>query len=167
VATLEAGAVHSAVISIDGSCFTFGQNAFPQTLGRQGDPLAPLRVPELANATSVACGGLFTLAASNGVLYEWGVRVNDGARSVASPEALELDERVESVSAGWRHSAAVTSTGRAYTWGGGGDGQLGLGNPFDYWHPTRMDEALADERVVTQVSAAHNHTLLLAHIPPS
>jgi alpha-tubulin suppressor-like RCC1 family protein len=87
----------------------------------------------------------------------------------------------EQVAAGWRHCAGVTSSGQLYTWGWCGSvgsesamfpghsssgGQLGHGNDFDYWRPTRVEhwETKDDSKSLTgslkflHVSCGSNHT---------
>ena len=90
--------------------------------------------------------------------------------------------------AGWKHSAAVSASGRLHTWGWGGSmgtttpmtgqhssgGQLGLGNELDWWGPTCV-KSFEDEQgfvaqqhgdtesgsapwLVKQVACGFNHT---------
>ena len=93
----------------------------------------------------------------------------------------KLRSGVVQVAAGWRHCAGVTREGQLYTWGWGGSvgsesglfpghtssgGQLGHGNEFDYWKPTRVErlrlgdggEISSDRVRFLQVSCGANHT---------
>ena len=69
--------------------------------------------------------------------------------------------------AGWKHSAAVSASGRLHTWGWGGSmgtttpmmkqhssgGQLGLGNELDWWGPTRVQSIQDQQGAVAQQHA--------------
>ena len=57
-----------------------------------------------------------------------------------------------------KHSAAVTSAGELFTWGGNALGQLGYGSPDSSSNPTpRLVEALKGRQLVA-VAAAKRHT---------
>lgn len=71
---------------------------------------------------------------------------------------LPLRQRVVSVAAANKHSAAVTSAGEVWTWGGNASGQLGYGTSDSGCNPTpRLVEALKGKQLV-KVSAAKHHT---------
>ncbi|KAL4535282.1 hypothetical protein Ndes2526B_g06182 [Nannochloris sp. 'desiccata'] len=113
---------------------------------------------------NVACGGTHSLAITEGgVVASWGAEQNGclgrskvgGNSSGGAGGDMRLPEPVpgvlgaEQIAAGWKHSAAIVSGGKLMTWGwggsqgtafsvengGGGGGQLCLGNDFDYWQP--------------------------------
>ena len=67
------------------------------------------------------------------------------------------DEQVVAVAAALDHSMAVTATGRLYTFGGGGNGQLGHGDAQRQQTPKLVD-ALANTQVVA-VAAGTYHSL--------
>ena len=66
--------------------------------------------------------------------------------------------------AGWKHSAAISASGRLHTWGWGGSvgtttpltgqhssgGQLGLGSELDWWGPTRVHSIQDQQGAVVQ-----------------
>lgn len=76
------------------------------------------------------------------------VRVDPPAGAPEGAEGPPL--QLLQVSAGWQHSAGVDADGALWTWGWGGSegshgadgessgGQLGHGDEFDYWQPTRV-----------------------------
>ena len=68
-------------------------------------------------------------------------------------------ERAVSVSAGPAHCLALTADGAVWSWGYGGEGQLGHGDQQNQLLPTEV-EALAGQRVVA-VSAGGAHSLAL------
>ena len=63
------------------------------------------------------------------------------------------------MSAGERHSLALTADGAAWSWGYGGEGQLGHGGQQAQLLPKKV-ENLAGQRVVA-VSAGEAHSLAL------
>eukprot|EP00960_Hanusia_phi_P059775 764283-Hanusia_phi.AAC.5 len=87
----------------------------------------------------VSCGDSHSLALSqDGVVYSWGSGMDwalghGGTEDTFTPKMvamLEADPCV-SVAAGGYHSAAVSATGRIYTWGRNFVGQLGTGQRID------------------------------------
>ncbi|KAL5016244.1 hypothetical protein ScPMuIL_005833 [Solemya velum] len=74
IACVAIGMSHTAAVTVEGQCLTFGSNQFGQ-LGHEGNS----RVPQLVKAleamkiTNVACGDTFTVAvAGEGDLFSWG-----------------------------------------------------------------------------------------------
>ena len=67
------------------------------------------------------------------------------------------DERAVSVSAGECHSLALTADGAVWSWGFGGNGQLGHGDTQDQGQPKKI-EAFGGQRVMA-VSAGGAHNL--------
>jgi Regulator of chromosome condensation (RCC1) repeat len=67
-------------------------------------------------------------------------------------DSVRQDAHTPQVSAGWKHSGAVTTDGRLLMWGWGGSsgtpsayeqqhssgGQLGIGTDCDSWHPAHV-----------------------------
>ena len=76
-------------------------------------------------------------------------------------DALVLvGKQVVQVAAGGNHTAVVTSEGEVFTFGAGGDGQLGHGRQLGEYWPRRVD-ALVGKQVV-RVAAGGNHTVVLS-----
>lgn len=125
--------------------------------------------------TAVAGGSAFTLALdSGGGMYSWGANVygelgnGTNAFSVA-PVAVDLHrallgETVTAIAAGGSHAAALTQSGRIFTWGKGQHGQLGQGI-FDHsqtpW-PVDVSGVLAGISLV-RMSLGDNHSLALGN----
>lgn len=141
----------------------------------------------------MACGSLHTLALQyGGTVLAWGANQNgvlglghEKHRQPARPSKVP-GVLAEQIDAGWKHSAAVTGSGKLYTWGWGGSqgtalsfegrtgtgGQLGHGNDFDYWSPHHVEWLQLGETdwrkqqnedgslawKVQQVSCGLNHT---------
>lgn len=71
-----------------------------------------------------------------------------------------------SVAAANKHSAAVTSAGEVWTWGGNASAQLGYGTSDSGCNPTpRLVEALRGRQLV-KVAAAKHHTGGVNHLGP-
>jgi uncharacterized repeat protein (TIGR02543 family) len=112
---------------------------------------------------------------SIGRVFTWGDN-SDGqlgnGNNLYSEKALEItsffdlmeNERIVSVSLGTHHSAALTSTGRVFTWGGNSMGQLGDGTFIDKNLPIEITNAfglLSNDRV-TLISLGDNHSSVLS-----
>ena len=162
IVQISGGHMHSGCVSEEGRAFVFGSGRFHQ-LGRpttDEDANSPIEVQGPQAIHQIACGGTHSLAITpgGGVVASWGADQNgclgrgkekDGNIKRAEPVPGVLAEQV---AAGWKHSAAITSGGKLMTWGwggsqgtafsvergGGGGGQLMLGNDFDYWAPAAV-----------------------------
>ena len=96
----------------------------------------------------VSCGAEHSLVlATDGRVFAWGAgrngRLGNGAckshplpTQVAAFDNLMPHSQVVKLSAGQAHSAALTADGRAYTWGSGQHGRLGVGKLYDHYIPT-------------------------------
>jgi hypothetical protein len=80
------------------------------------------------------------------------------ARDADARQTLQF--RIASASCGARHSVALTTTGRVFTWGGNAYGQLGLGDRVDRSSPCLVSGMLRSVKVVT-VAAGLRSTLAL------
>jgi len=69
-------------------------------------------------------------------------------------------QRVVAVSAGDNHSLALAADGAVWSWGFGGEGQLGHGDDRWHQHLPKKIEAFAGQRVVA-VSAGETHSLAI------
>ena len=106
-------------------------------------------------AVSVSAGGLHNLAlTADGAVWNWGYGVwgrlgHGDQQDQLLPKKVEVfaGQRVVAVSAGERHSLALTADGAVWGWGAGGNGQLGHGDPQDQLLPKKI-EALAGHHVV-------------------
>uniref|UniRef100_A0A7S4U961 C2 domain-containing protein n=1 Tax=Guillardia theta TaxID=55529 RepID=A0A7S4U961_GUITH len=125
----------------------------------------------------VSCGDSHSLALSeDGIVYSWGSGINwalghGGTEDTFTPKMvamLEADPCV-SVSAGGYHSAAVSATGRIYTWGRNFVGQLGTGQNIDDHSadhvqrlPTRviLKGSVDSSEMAMRVGCGQCHTIL-------
>ena len=77
------------------------------------------------------------------------------------PAAAFNDERVVMVDAGSAHTVALSEAGHVYTWGHGGDGQLGHDNTEDLCAPRLVEPGLFGGEKVVFVAAGGLHTLAI------
>jgi len=172
VAAVSAGLFHSLALTADGAVWSWGEGAFG-TLGHGNTQLQlqllPKKIEALAGqrVLAVSAGGYHSLAiTADGSVWSWGFggsgQLGHGNwQDQLLPKKVEAfaGQRVVAVSAGARHSIAITADGAAWSWGGGGQGRLGHGDNQAQWQPKKV-EAFADQRVVA-VSAGGAHSLAL------
>lgn len=160
------GVSHSAAVLEDGHLFTAGMG----TDGQLGSPIdgfaAKHKVEEFGHkrrAVSVSCGDSFTLVLDEfQQVYSFGKgshgRLGHGSdEDRPKPVVLKSlsSERIVQVSAGCRHSGAVTESGKLYMWGFNFYEQLGLqGGDRDVDRPTVV-RGLSE---VQSVSCGYFHT---------
>ena len=166
IGQVAAGHMHSAAVASDGRALTWGNGRFRQLgLGpaTPDEVPTPTQVEGAHSVAGVAAGGLHTLFAQHaGAVLSCGADQNGvlglghGRReSVSRPARIPGLASAVQVAAGWKHSAAVTSSGELFTWGwggsqgsaysieaGGAGGQLGLGSEFDYWSPAAVESVV-------------------------
>ena len=136
---LAVGDSHCLAVTDAGALYSWGQGGLGQH--GHGDLVpqpTPRRVEELTNVrvTAVAAGDNHSLAASaTGALYTWGNgrfgRLGHGDQQHQSrPKVVEAVGQVvvRAVAAGMEHSLALSEAGEVFSWGMGGDGQLGHGD---------------------------------------
>lgn len=172
IATLSAGEFHTALSTLDGEVFIWGDNAEGQ-LGLRGAEASsvPSRVEALDNfkVQLVACGSGHTLAADDdGTTLAFGqsdygqlgIGPVDLAR-VDRPKALKAlkGTNVIAAAAGSRHSMLLDSAGVLYACGDGSFGALGLSatESSDVPRPVLKVWPLG----VSQVAAGDSHSAAL------
>ena len=127
-----------------------------------GAQATPRAVPGIFFDTSklrqVSCGECHTAALDvEGGVYFSGFLGSACEAEVFTRAAGPLRwERVAQLASGAHHLAAVTASGRCYTWGAGKDGQLGHGEAADRAEPTEVGRLAG--RVVLQVSCGERCT---------
>eukprot|EP00359_Climacostomum_virens_P006452 CAMPEP_0204902852 /NCGR_PEP_ID=MMETSP1397-20131031/3921_1 /ASSEMBLY_ACC=CAM_ASM_000891 /TAXON_ID=49980 /ORGANISM="Climacostomum Climacostomum virens, Strain Stock W-24" /LENGTH=1040 /DNA_ID=CAMNT_0052071421 /DNA_START=20 /DNA_END=3139 /DNA_ORIENTATION=- len=160
------GVSHSAAVLEDGHLYTAGMGTDGQ-LGKAVDGFVPrCEVEDFGHkrrAVSVSCGDSFTLVLDEfQQVYSFG-KGSHGRLGLGSDEDRSKptmlkslsSERVVQVSAGCRHSGAVTESGKLYMWGFNFYEQLGLqGGDRDIDRPT----AIRGLSGVQSVSCGYFHT---------
>ena len=111
----------------------------------------------------IAIGGNHTCGVtSGGLIYCWGNngfgQLGDGTtQNRLKPVPVQVGAlRFRRVTAGWSHTCAETTNGKAYCWGNNIWGQLGIGSASGASRLTPV--AVAGERTFRQVQAGAQHT---------
>ena len=128
---LSVGPYFSAMVTEDGSLYTWGKNGFGELgNGTTTNSAIPEKIMENVEAVSVGVnhGAAIT---EDGSLYTWGCNywgeLGGGTKINSRPNPEKIMDNVKSVSVGGEDSAAITKDGSLYTWGYNYLGQLGTG----------------------------------------
>jgi len=140
----------------------------------QEQPDRPKVVDELRGkfVTEVAAGAMHTLAVTPHGLYSWGsneqgqcgIGVSEGSSTLEHPQLIPslVGIKVSSISCGAGHSCAIDANGTLWTWGIGGQGQLGLGNLIRCVPtPTAVLSLREEKQRVRAVSCGIAHTFIV------
>jgi len=140
---VDAGALHSVGIKMDGSLWTWGNNTDGQLgNGTTTDKHLPTRVGLENDWVAIAAGYDHNAALKmDGSLWTWGNNANgqlgDGTTTNKNvPTRVGLENNWESIAAGGYHTMAIKFGGSLWTWGANGNGQLGDGSSIDKNTPT-------------------------------
>nr|XP_033775643.1 probable E3 ubiquitin-protein ligase HERC1 isoform X2 [Geotrypetes seraphini] len=171
--TIEAGQYCTFVISTDGSVRACGKGSYGRLgLGDSNNQstlkkltFEPHRAIKKVSSSKGSDG--HTLAfTTEGEVFSWGDgdygKLGHGNSSTQKyPKLIQgplQGKVVVCVSAGYRHSAAVTEDGELYTWGEGDFGRLGHGDSNSRNIPT----LIKDISNVGEVSCGSSHTIALS-----
>ncbi len=164
VVAIASGSSHNLALLADGTVRAWGYNAE----GELGDGSwenrsRPVTVSGLSEVVSVAARDHISMAITrDGDLWAWG-RNSDGQLGIGNngpanePVPVALQEGpVIAVALGTGHGAALLADGAVWTWGRGGNGQLGNGTYNDSLWPVPV----SDMNDAVSVAAGHNHVLV-------
>jgi alpha-tubulin suppressor-like RCC1 family protein len=97
-------------------------------------------------------------------------KIGDGATTsrlipteITSNFNLATNDKIIALSLGWDHSSAVSSTGRIFTWGRNGSGQLGDGTTTDRLMPTEITSRFAlsaNDKIISLSLSGYNSSAL-------
>jgi len=169
IVQLGASGVYSAALTGEGSVLTWGSGKQGQ-LGRPDLVTTPATagiVQDLPPCQDIACGWghVVCLTTQGSVMSygfgEWGQLGTGSMEKRLSPTRLGEEafggRRVVSVSTGLDHSLAITEDGEVWSWGYGGNGQLGHGDTDNQPYPKRVMGSLAGRDVV-HVTGGWSHS---------
>ena len=134
ITEVRAGQDHSLALGSDGKVYAWGRNGS----GQLGDGTTDSRTVPVAvvvgsvRYSGLAAGRFHSLGlATDGKVYGWGSngfgQLGDGSteNQVEPVWASGMTVVARGIGAGWVHSVALGSDGKAYSWGGNTSGQLG------------------------------------------
>ena len=138
IVAVAGGPLHSLALRRDGLVYAWGRNEDSQLgIGNfNPGPFAPVQVPNLNGVVAIAVGTSHSMALRNdGSVWCWGSNTsgqigNGGSLSTTAyyPTKSLAPSGIVAISAGYLHAAAVRSDGTVWSWGNGGNGQLGNGS---------------------------------------
>jgi hypothetical protein len=151
VGTGPASAASNSITLIQSyKLYAWGYNAQGQLgTGNTTARSSPVQVGALATWTSITVGKGIT---SDGKLWSWGFNGYGqlglgNLTDYSSPKQVGALTNWLQVSGGeYTHTAAIKTNGTLWTWGPNGNGQLGLGNTFNYSSPKQVG-SLTDWRL--------------------
>ena len=167
ITAVSAGGSHSLALKTDGSVWAWGYNSD----GELGDGTTtnteiPVPVTGLTSGViAISAGAYHNLALkSDGTVWAWGSNYNGqignntvGANQLTPVKTYSTLINAFAISAGGNHSMALRNDSTVWTWGAGGDGQLGLGTISDSIYPCKVPGLSK----VKAIDAGGSHSLAL------
>uniref|UniRef100_A0A2C9KCS9 B30.2/SPRY domain-containing protein n=1 Tax=Biomphalaria glabrata TaxID=6526 RepID=A0A2C9KCS9_BIOGL len=170
---VEAGQFCSFLLHPDGSVSACGKGSYGRLgLGDSNNQTMPRKLtfdpPAIIKKISSSKGsdGHTLALTTEGELFSWGDGDYGklglgGNHTQKSPKLIQgplAQKVVKTMSAGYRHSAAVTVDGQLYTWGEGDYGRLGHGDKAS----RNVPKQVKDIGPVGQVACGSSHTLAVS-----
>jgi alpha-tubulin suppressor-like RCC1 family protein len=162
--TLDGASEHSLLIRDDGTVWAWGSNS----RGQLGDGTTvnrstPGSIPGLANIVEVDAEQLHSVAlTADGKVYVWGdneygdLGLGSSKNFVTQPLLMANLPEMKSVAAGYYHNLGLTREGKVWAWGGGWEGELGVGIRGTGTQPVEL--GLTD---VIAIAAGARHSMAL------
>ena len=162
---IAAGPNHTIALKADGTVWGCGENTHGQLGdGTTVDRVKPVQVVGLTDAVAIAAGSRHTLALRfYDTVWAWGDndhgQLGDGTTtdSTVPIQTVGLPTWYRELAAGDSHSLVIDNSGKVWTWGNNGDGQLGDGTHTD--SSTALQVAGLSN--VVACAAGDNHTLVV------
>jgi alpha-tubulin suppressor-like RCC1 family protein len=180
VTQIAAGALHSLILTEDGSVFSFGSNNSGE-LGRAGSRFVAAQIDGTnltgRKITQVTAGASYSLLlADDGTVFSFGWnsggRTGQGTTSSTTPIATQIDvsnlgdKKIVELAAGEAHSLLLADDGTVFSFGENFFGKTGISSSLPFPSSTPVATPinttnLAGKRIV-DLGAGENHSLLLA-----
>jgi PAS domain S-box-containing protein len=182
-ANISSGRSHTCGVTIGGRAWCWGSNERGQ-LGGNVDidttlntvSLISTRAPAQVGSkidgkffavfdfSAIAAGGVHTCAVEPAKSVRcWGLgregQLGNGTNSVDEyvPQMVSTATPMDSITAGFKHSCSLSTTGEVFCWGDNTDGQLGVGN-----NNSQNVPAAVSGGPYVQVAAGYGHTCALS-----
>ena len=169
IEAIAAGSLHSCALKTDGGVVCWGNNSSGQLGdGTMTNSLTPVEVSGLpGDVKALAAGAQHTCALTiDDQIWCWGGndfgQLGDGtteSRTTPLPVGGLPDAPVVVLTAGFRHTCALTSSAGISCWGGNSSGQVGDGTTTDLALPAAVVDLTTD---VAAVEAGGFHTCALS-----
>jgi alpha-tubulin suppressor-like RCC1 family protein len=171
---VTAGGFHSCGLDRDGRAYCWGANGLGQLGdGTARDAAAPQPVAGAHRFLTISAGYTHTCGVTTGGdALCWGSSEHGelgtagfalpGIAGAVEPQPVAQGHPYRSVSAGWFSTCAVATTGRAWCWGRGADGQLGIGSTMDQAVPQPLSYPDQGPLLVSSVHVGVTHTCAVA-----
>lgn len=152
-------------LKTNGTIWSWAQNNNGQCgLGNTTQYSSPKQIGALTNWSDIASGNNNCLAVkTDGTLWSWGNN-NLGSLGLgnttyySSPKQIgSLTSWLKVAATGYAHSFAIKTDGTLWSWGGGVNGQSGLGNTTNYSSPKQVG-ALTDW---SDITGGYNHVIAI------
>jgi len=174
VAAISMGDTNAVAITADGAVYAWGDNTYGQLgNGTTTSSLVATRVSGvdgdgyLSHIKAISVGGSHVLALCyDNTVLSWG-KGGDGQLGLGSvenkltPTIINLNDLplsdIKKISAGGKHSLALTKTGTVYAWGANNKGQLGIGSTTSSFVPVFVSDISGNENLgfVTDIAAGY------------
>ncbi len=165
---ISAGGHHTCALDAGGKAWCWGWDISGELgdgdISQRKDKFVPVAVAGDRSYSAITAGYRHTCALDEGgKAWCWGSDFNgqlgDGDTSQRKdkfvPVAVAGGRTYSAISAGWAHTCALDSGGKAWCWGGGVSGAIGNGeNQWDYLWPV----SVAGGRTYSAISAGASHT---------
>ena len=189
IVAISLGDDHSSAISSTGRVFTWGSNSSGQlgdaTTGSSNNKSIPTEITSRFNLTAgdkivaISLGGSHSSAiSSTGRVFTWGSntsgQLGDATTTqrnipteITSRLNLAAGDKIVAIFLGVRHSSAISSTGRIFTWGNNTAGQLGdatTGSSNNKSIPTEITSRfnLAAGDKIVAISLGYDHSSVIS-----
>jgi uncharacterized repeat protein (TIGR02543 family) len=183
---ISLGTSHSSALTSQGRIFTWGSNTYGQLGYGEIDYEANHTPIDITSSfdleieekiTLVSLGGSHSsVITSSGRIFMWGNgsfgQIGNGMMGtvkypvpidITAKFSLGLDEKINKVTLGTFHSSAITSSGRIFTWGYNGYGQLGNNPSMSQSDPTDITVFfnLLYEEIIIDVNLGANSSSVI------
>jgi hypothetical protein len=163
VMDIAAGANHYVALSVTGRVYCWGENSFGQLGdGTTNDNNEPKSLSGVYEVVSIGSGSNHAFAITKtGEIYGWGnnkegqVGVGHLNDIIRRPEKLSIPDKIKAAAGGDRHSVALTTDGRLYSWGNAEYGQLANGTV----EPNSSPKVASKDKTFDAIAAGANYTI--------